>query len=178
VGATTFCFCPDTQQLTHIPASTQQLLLHSTHSVDPVRGSCKAMDTSFEAPCAVRMTTSDHHTFIGLCLAGHSCSVPLFALRRYFVLTGTVLRYYKSERDAAFNPRGVVDVQVSGRRTFPHGMLLACLHPNGCMTATPQIGALCVCALCLLRRQVLQGAQPYALAQCTQLAVVCVGLLC
>jgi hypothetical protein len=36
-------------------------------------------------------------------------------LHRYFVLTGTVLRYYRSERDAALIPRGVVDVQVSGR---------------------------------------------------------------
>lgn len=32
---------------------------------------------------------------------------------RYFVLTGTVLRYYRSERDVARSPRGVVDVQVS-----------------------------------------------------------------
>jgi hypothetical protein len=31
---------------------------------------------------------------------------------RYFVLTGTVLRYYRSERDVARSPRGVVDVQV------------------------------------------------------------------
>jgi hypothetical protein len=54
--------------------------------------------------------------------------VLLFALRRYFVLTGTVLRYYKSERDAALNPRGVVDVQVSGQCTCPHGKFVA--HPH------------------------------------------------
>ena len=28
------------------------------------------------------------------------------------MLTGTVLRYYRSERDVARSPRGVVDVQV------------------------------------------------------------------
>jgi len=31
---------------------------------------------------------------------------------RYFVLAGSVLRYYKSERDVGLNPRGAVDVQV------------------------------------------------------------------
>lgn len=41
--------------------------------------------------------------------------LPLPPPPRYFVLTGTVLRYYRSERDAALIPRGVVDVQVSGR---------------------------------------------------------------
>jgi hypothetical protein len=40
---------------------------------------------------------------------------PLPFAPRYFVLTGTVLRYYRSERDAALIPRGVVDVQVSTR---------------------------------------------------------------
>jgi hypothetical protein len=33
---------------------------------------------------------------------------------RYFVLSGCILRYYKSERDAAFTAgyRGLIDVQV------------------------------------------------------------------
>ncbi len=32
---------------------------------------------------------------------------------RWFTLAGTVMRYYKTERDASLNPRGIVDVAVS-----------------------------------------------------------------
>lgn len=48
---------------------------------------------------------------------------PLPWACRYFILTGSVLRYYKSERDAALTPRGVVDIQVGrqGRVTLASG---------------------------------------------------------
>jgi hypothetical protein len=38
---------------------------------------------------------------------------------RYFVLCGTVLRHYRSERDIAGHPRGVMDVQVSRQAGIP-----------------------------------------------------------
>jgi hypothetical protein len=40
---------------------------------------------------------------------------------RYFVLAGSVLRYYKSERDVGLNPRGAVDVQVGALARFRRG---------------------------------------------------------
>lgn len=51
----------------------------------------------------------DHNQLHGFTTATECASLYC---RRYFVLTGTVLRYYRSERDVAYAPRGVVDIQV------------------------------------------------------------------
>lgn len=47
---------------------------------------------------------------------------------RYFVLTGTTLRSYKSDRDASAEPRTVVDVQV-GLCGFAWGWLSDAVVP-------------------------------------------------
>ena len=69
--------------------------MHSSSRLTSVWRAQQQLGLTWLCPTALRMCMH--------CL--HGC--------RYFVLTGTVLRYYRSERDVARSPRGVVDVQVS-----------------------------------------------------------------
>lgn len=67
---------------------------------------------------------------------------------RYFVLAGSVLRYYKSERDVGLSPRGAVDVQVRKSKAAPRHLRLPPLCCSGLPGGGSQYAAVPVCAGC------------------------------